>query len=197
MALRRRSLRRRAYAVVVAVVVAPVAMIFAARLYDAREDKRMAERARRGAEAAREIVARGRQLAEGFEASRGNEAGAEFLLGGGGGGLGIGPPPERRGGRRGGGRGETRDFFAEADVENEEAAAARAIELATEVVDAQKALAAEVDAKREEYADEEKRRHRESMDREVEKAEQAAELLEKQKEGARAAQEEIRSLLRT
>jgi two-component system sensor histidine kinase ChvG len=44
--------------VVVAIVVAPVAMIFAARLYDAHEDERTAERARRGAEAAREIVER-------------------------------------------------------------------------------------------------------------------------------------------
>jgi signal transduction histidine kinase len=69
---RRRSLRRRAYAVVVAVVVAPVAMIFAARLYDAREDERMAARARRGAEEARELIDRGpedlRALDAGIEA---------------------------------------------------------------------------------------------------------------------------------
>ncbi len=48
---------------VVAVVVAPVALIFAARLYDAREDERTANRARRGAEAAREVIERGPQSA--------------------------------------------------------------------------------------------------------------------------------------
>jgi two-component system sensor histidine kinase ChvG len=45
--------------VVVAVVLAPVAMIFAARLYDAREDERMAGRVRRAAESARVIIERG------------------------------------------------------------------------------------------------------------------------------------------
>jgi two-component system sensor histidine kinase ChvG len=58
--------------VVVAVVVAPVVMIFLARLYDAREDERMAGRAWRGAEAARELIDRGpedpRALDAGIEA---------------------------------------------------------------------------------------------------------------------------------
>lgn len=57
-ARRRGSLRRRAYAVVLAVVAAPVVLIFAAQLLDADEARRMAEAAARGAEAARAAAAK-------------------------------------------------------------------------------------------------------------------------------------------
>ncbi|MDC3959734.1 sensor histidine kinase [Polyangium jinanense] len=57
MARRKHSLRRRTFAVVLAVVLAPVGIVFGARYDDAGEEDRMRARVLRAAEAARSIVA--------------------------------------------------------------------------------------------------------------------------------------------